>query len=162
MIYGEIHDIDQNQQIFLGVFVPVSIFNSIKATVYSAIKNRGYVNFANSVLRHRNVTLGHRQAICDFAQTTIDAIESNTFAPEKFTDPKGCRRFTLTPIHSFQLRNIPLNKQTLHSIATRAGLPYSWRISNEDFSRYLYQLFDFSTIGFHTLESLRTDQVEFE
>ena len=73
VIYGEIHDIYQNQQIFLGVFVPVSIFNSIKDTVYSTIKNRGYANFANSVLRHNNVTLGHRQAICDFAQTTKDA-----------------------------------------------------------------------------------------
>lgn len=44
-------------------------------------------------------------------------IDTGTFRPKTFTDPKGCRRYTLCPILSFRQRHLPIDYQVLCSLA---------------------------------------------
>jgi hypothetical protein len=44
-------------------------------------------------------------------------IKSKTFRPKTYSDPKGCRRFTMLPVLSLQHRNIHIDYQTLCYLA---------------------------------------------
>jgi hypothetical protein len=121
----------------------------------------GSVLYTTKVLAYKAVDEHKRLQIDKLAEETIQALKSNNFRPEKFTDPKGLRRFTVAPVHSFKCRHIQLDKYTLPPILARAGIECPYYASDDDFLDVLWKCFDFAKIGFATKESLRTDVLEF-
>jgi hypothetical protein len=57
-----------------------------------------------------------------FVYRTREDIVTKTFRPEKYTDPRGVRLYTILPIYSAQMRFIPLNKQALQNILKAINL----------------------------------------
>jgi hypothetical protein len=104
--------------------------------------------------------LEKREGIQDFVDSTVQAIEAGTFRPEKYTDPKGSRKFTLLPMFSMQAGHIPLDAETLPTILRRSGLTTHVTMSEEDFLRTVWQNFDFTHLGFESVEDLATQNVE--
>jgi len=47
-----------------------------------------------------------------YINVTKDALASNTFCPEKYTDPKGARLFCPLKVYSFQLRHVQFDERS--------------------------------------------------
>ena len=107
------------------------------------------------------LTIEHRQAFEKLAVDTKAEIANKSFRPEKFTDPRGARLFTMVPIYSFQLRYTDFNQQTFMPVLRKAGLFRGGKISHEQLRRVIWQNFNFQKIGFHSEESLKTERKEF-
>ncbi|GAB5590927.1 hypothetical protein Unana1_05827 [Umbelopsis nana] len=61
---------------------------------------------------------------------------------------------------SIQAGHIPLDAETLPQILKRAGLVPRRNLSEEDYVQAVWQNFDFSHIGFASLEQLSTEEVK--
>jgi hypothetical protein len=85
-----------------------------------AINRRTPIHYGYAA-QHRAI-LQHREAIQDFVTGTRRELEEGTFRPEKYTDPKASRKFTLLALFSFQAGHIQLDAKTLPLILGRAGL----------------------------------------
>ena len=101
-----------------------------------------------------------RQDLSDEEKTDIDAfviktredIKNKTFLPEKFTDPRGSRFFTMVPIQAMQTRYIPLNLQSFVKILNDKKLIKN--IKGRTMSELCLEVFNLRRIGFHTSDSL--------
>jgi hypothetical protein len=120
--------------------------------VYTAINDRSSIQYGRRT--QQNVILLKRDQIQDFVDNTARELEAGTFRAEKYTDPKGSRKFTLLPIFSMQAGRVQLDLQTLPPILRRAGLITRRTLSEEEFLRVVWQNFDFTHIGFERVEDL--------
>ena len=131
---------------------------SLKSAVNTAINGRTPMHYGRNT--QLDCILEKREGIQDFVDSTVQAIEAGTFRPEKYTDPKGSRKFTLLPLFSMQAGHIPLDAETLPTILRRSGLATRVTMSEEDFLRTVWQNFDFTHLGFESVEDLATQNVE--
>lgn len=90
----------------------------------------------------------------------IGELQAGTFRPEKYTDPKGSRKFTLLPVKSLQAGHIALDLATLPRILRAAGLTTTTVMSQEEFERQLWRNFDFTHLGFESFEDLFTEDIQ--
>jgi len=126
--------------------------------VHTAIQGRANVAYGRRT-QHDSI-LSKRDQVQDFVDTTIRALEAGTFRPEKHTDPKGSRKFTLLPLISMQAGHIPLDMQTLPIILRAAGLTTRRHLSEQEFILVVWQNFDFTHLGFQNLEDLFTEDIQ--
>jgi hypothetical protein len=126
--------------------------------VYTAINDRSSIQYGRRT--QQNVILLKRDQIQDFVDNTARELEAGTFRAEKYTDSKGSRKFTLLPIFSMQAGHVQLDLETLPPILRRAGLITRRTLSEEEFLRVVWQNFDFTHIGFETVEDLFTQDIE--
>ena len=126
--------------------------------MYTAINDRTSIHYGRRT--QQNAILVKRDQIQDFVDNTARELEADTFRPEKYTDPKGSRKFTLLPIFSMQAGHIQLDLETLPPILRRAGLVTRRTLSEEGFLRAVWQNFDFTHIGFERVEDLFTQDIE--
>jgi hypothetical protein len=89
------------------------------------------------------------------------ALVSNTFCPEKYTDPKGARPFCLLPVYSFQLCHIRFGEETFLLLLRKAGLCKGTKIKQEQLQRIIFQNLDFQKIGIQNEESLNPSKRQF-
>ena len=126
--------------------------------MYTAINDRTSIHYGRRT--QQNAILLKRDQIQDFIDNTARELEAGTFRPEKYTDPKGSRKFTLLPMFSMQAGHIQLDLETLPPILRRAGLVTRRTLSEEEFLRAVWQNFDFTHIGFERVEDLFTQAIE--
>ncbi|KAG0169462.1 hypothetical protein DFQ30_003588 [Apophysomyces sp. BC1015] len=90
------------------------------------------------------------------------SIENMTFRPLKYTDPRGCRRFSILPIYSFQCRHVTVDRQALGKLLRDAGTsPQHSVLSPEEARRIYFDMFWMKKIGYSTIESLSTENSVF-
>jgi hypothetical protein len=126
--------------------------------VHTAIQGRTNIEYGRRTLHHS--ILSERDQVQEFVDSTIRSLEAGTFRPEKYTDPKGSRKFTLLPLISMQAGHIPLDMQTLPLILRRAGHTRRRHLSEEEFTRLVWQNFDFTHLGFQSFEDLFTQDIQ--
>jgi hypothetical protein len=144
-----------------GLTVPQKSFDNLVSLVYNAIASKTVVNFEAKKLRACSPILSQRRQIELFVTTTIDDINAGTFRPAKYTDPRGCQRFTLLPVCSMQATHIQLDRYTFAYILRRAGLYTGGSISEEQFRQICWQNFDFQAFGIRSIEDLAQEHMEF-
>ncbi|CAO3682968.1 unnamed protein product [Umbelopsis ramanniana] len=146
-------------EIFAGTFVPKRVHSSIEAVVYTAIQRRTDVVFGRR--QAHNAIVDKLDQIRGFVTQTIDDINAGIFRPPKYTDPKGSRKFTLLPVKSLQVGHIALDATTLPIILRAAGLTTRRRdLPQDEFERLVWQNFDFTHLGFASLEDLFTKDAQ--
>ncbi|GAB5585820.1 hypothetical protein Unana1_00720 [Umbelopsis nana] len=133
------------QEILAGTLVPKNALPSLNAAVHTAINGSTTLPYSRRI--QHSAILPKRDLVENFVNTTVRELESNTFRPEKYTDPKGSRKFSLLPIFSMQAGHIALNKETLHTILRRAGLGIPIHCSEEDFLRVVWQILTSPILG---------------
>jgi hypothetical protein len=94
-------------------------------------------------------------------EETKGTIAANAFRPEKYTDPKGGRLFTLLPVYSFQARHIRIDAPTFGRILVDAGLERRATANEEQIYQRYWQNFDMARIGIRDFASLRTNSLQF-
>ncbi|GAB5591742.1 hypothetical protein Unana1_06642 [Umbelopsis nana] len=67
----------------------------------------------------------------------------------------------MVPIYTFQLRHVQLDAKTWKSLLRKAGLFRGDQLKQEQLSEILWRQFDFSKIGIHNEEHLKTPRREF-
>jgi hypothetical protein len=115
----------------------------MKAAVHTAIKNRESVQFTAKIVQTKTFTKDRYLLISSFVEETIGALKANTFKPEKYTDAKGSRRFSIAPVHSYQCCYVQLDKYTLPPILARAGITCPSQASDDVLLDILWKYFDF-------------------
>ena len=133
-----------------GLTVPQKSFDSLVSLAHNAIESKSHTNFAAKKLRTCTPILSRRPQIEIFVTTTIDDINAGTFRPAKYTDPKGCRRFTLFPVCSMQ-----------PYLTRRAGLYTGGAMTEEQFRQICWQNFDFQVLGIESIQDLSQERMEF-
>ena len=141
--------------------MPQKVFDSLLATVYVAIKSDNLPTYGRKVRLCSSLSNDHRQQIETFVGNTREAINGGTFQPEKYTDTKGTRLFTLLPVYSFQLRHVQLDMYSFPQLLRKAGIPIPPNITQDQFRHLLWSHFDFSNIGINNEEELKSDKFEF-
>ena len=144
-----------------GLTVPQKSFDSLVSLAHNAIESKSHTNFAAKKLRTCTPILSTRPQIEIFVTTTIDDINAGTFRPAKYTDPEGCRRFTLFPICSMQAAHIQLDRYTLPYLTRRAGLYTGGAMTEEQFRQICWQNFDFQVLGIESIQDLSQERMEF-
>ena len=137
------------------------VFESILVSLYQAIKKECLPVYGVKALRCNKLTADHFTEFHGFVQRTTDQIRAKTFRPSKYTDPRGTRRFTMVPIYTFQLRHVQLDANSWTSLLRKAGLFRGAQLKQEQLSEILWRQFDFSKIGIHNEEQLKTPRREF-
>lgn len=94
--------------------------------------------------RQDTLTGTQRVRIQDFVQDTRDR-------PERYTDPRGARRFTLLPVYSMQMRYIPMTDQALKRILRLSGTLTG---GITDMVQLCWRLFRMNLLGFDTVRQL--------
>ncbi|CEI95043.1 hypothetical protein RMCBS344292_09244 [Rhizopus microsporus] len=79
---------------------------------------------------------GRKPTVQTFINTIQARIQDNTFMPLKYTDPRGSRYFSLLPLYKIDSKSIQIDAQ-------------------------YFNVFDFSKIGYKTLESLTSRSKKF-
>jgi hypothetical protein len=129
--------------------------------LHSAIHSNSPLQLGRKVLDCRAISAAHRQSMINFVEETKFSIANRTFRPLKHTDPRGGRLFTLLPIYSTHPRYMTINKQAFSRLLVDANLEQNCTLDdNQTFDRYT-RYFDFTTIGFPSVESVRTERVQF-
>jgi hypothetical protein len=135
--------------------------SSLEYAVRNAINSNGHTIFGKKVEKSRALTMEHKEAIQNLVTETHTQIESHSFQPLKYTDPRGGRLFTMVPVYSFQLRHATFNQQTFVPILIRANLFRGSKISQDELRHIIWQNFDMTKIGMKTEASLKTERREF-
>jgi len=114
------------------------------------------------VLKSAAVTAEVIQAITNFVNETKISISGRNVRPEKYTNPKDARLFTLLPVYSFHPRYIQIDGIVLGKLLVDAGLEMQQNCADDDMtSRRFWQYFDMTRIGMQTFEDLNTDRQKF-
>ncbi|KAG0184918.1 hypothetical protein DFQ28_010232 [Apophysomyces sp. BC1034] len=66
----------------------------------------------------------NENSLKEFITQTITAIDTDCFKPEKYTDPKGSRRFSILPVYSFQVWHIALDGVDVEFVFKKHKPPY--------------------------------------
>jgi len=134
----------------------------IEAAIYIAINQKSDLQLGWKVLKSAAVTTEVIQAITNFVNQTKISISGRTFRPEKYTDPKGVRLFTLLPVYSFHPRYIQIDGIVLGKLLVDASLETQQNCADDDMtSRRFWQYFDMTRIGMQNFEDLNTDRQKF-
>jgi hypothetical protein len=149
------------KKITKGISLPKKVFDSLLALVYVAIKYDSLPVYGKKVRDCRSLSTGHREQTETFVRNTREAINGGTFQPEKYTDPKGTRLFTLLPVHSFQLRHVQFDIRSFPPLLRQAGISVPTTMTQDQFRHLLWCHFDFSNIGVNNEEELKSDKFEF-
>jgi hypothetical protein len=143
---------------FEGLCHPKSSFDSLVSHAYTAISKQAP---GSKKLRSCGHILSKQDRIDSFVSTTIYEINAGILQPAKYTDPKGCRRFTLLPICSMQATHIQLDLQTFPYILRRAGLYTGSNMTEERYRQICWQNFNFQVLGINSIEDLSQERMEF-
>ncbi|KAF7723475.1 hypothetical protein EC973_001986 [Apophysomyces ossiformis] len=101
-------------------------------------------------------------AVQEFVKSTTSAIENKTFCPLKYTDPRGCRRFTLLPVYSYLCRHITIDFQALEKLLSSANIAHEKAVPTaSEASQIYFDLSKMKDIGYQTLDSLETEKSVF-
>jgi hypothetical protein len=144
-----------------GVALPKKVFDSLRESIYLSLKKKTNLVYGKKVSRCTLITPEYYQRFDNFVTVTKDALASNTFCPEKYTDPKGARLFCLLPVYSFQLRHVQFDERTFLPLLRKAGLFKGTKIKQEQLQRIIFQNFDFQKIGIQNEESLNLSKRQF-
>ncbi|KAI8393393.1 uncharacterized protein BYT42DRAFT_619241 [Radiomyces spectabilis] len=148
-IHRHVKEITKDTHISNKIFAPLNV------AVREAIRQRTFLNLPPRV---RALPAEILNQLHQFIHETITAIATNNFRPEKYTDPKGTRRFTFLPIYSYQMRHVQFDRQSFSGILTTCKLR-NRAIPNETALKNAYfEIFDMKKLGFRTIESLATDR----
>ena len=106
------------------IFDQQPLSNSFSAKLNAKIRERinGKQNKEWDKNTIERLTASQMSSINALITKVIPKINAKTFKPKTFTDPRGCRRFTMVPIHSLRNRHICIDYQTLCKLA---GIPVS-------------------------------------
>ncbi|GAA5798102.1 hypothetical protein HPULCUR_003502 [Helicostylum pulchrum] len=88
-----------------------------------------------------------------FVEETRDSIATNTFRPEKYTDPRGARLFTMISLYSTKMRYIPINRVALAKLLRNHGIT---NIPTKSMTQLCWEAFDMSKIGFESFDQLNS------
>ncbi|KAL1931998.1 hypothetical protein VTP01DRAFT_9054 [Rhizomucor pusillus] len=82
---------------------------------------------------------------------------------EKYTDPRGARRFTIFPVYSFQPRHVTLDNQSFTKTLVQAGIRTAkdGQLNQANVRQEYFNVFDMQKIGLPTVESLQTEKILF-
>ena len=142
--------------------MPKKVFNSLLYSILQAINKQSTAIYGKVVRNSQHLKEEHFNKFQIWIDKDVMAIKSKTFQPEKYTDPRGTRRFNLMPIYSFQLRHIQLDAQTFPPILRKAGLwPSDTKPNEEKIGNCLWMYFDFTKIGIYSQQDLATDRCKF-
>jgi hypothetical protein len=160
-VYELIIDQSVTKKITKGISLPKKVFDSLLAVVYVAIKYDALPVYGKKVIQCSSLSTEHREQIETFVRDTREAVKGGIFQPEKYTDPKGTRLFTLLPVYSFQLRHVEFDIRTFPPLLRQAGITVPPSMTQDQFRHLLWGHFDFSNIGIYKEEDLKSDKFEF-
>ena len=144
-----------------GVALPKKVFDSLRESIYLSLKNKTNLVYGKKVSSCTLITPEHYQRFDNFVTMTKNALASNTFCPEKYTDTKGARLFSLLPVYAFSCAMSQFDDQTFLPLLRKAGLFKGTKIKQEQLQRIIFQNFDFQKIGIQNEESLNLSKRQF-
>jgi hypothetical protein len=98
-----------------------------------------------------------------FIKTVKERIKDGTFLPSKYTDPRGCRLFSLAPIYAVQNKAVQIDTQAFWKLIKEFNVPgyHTGKKTEAELTDFYYKLFKFSKLGFRTRDSLSTGKKRF-
>ena len=101
-------------------------------------------------------------AVQTFIKTVQTRIQDETFMPLKYTDPRGSRYFSLLPLFKIDSKSIYIDAQSFWKLAKQCDNKIKPDQKNDnDLTLWYCNVFDFSTIGYKTLEILTSRSKKF-
>ena len=101
-------------------------------------------------------------AVQTFIKTVQASIQYKTFMPLKYTDPRGSRYFSLLPLYKIDSKSIQIDAQAFWRLAKQCDNKIKPGQKNDnDLILWYFNVFDFSKIGYKTLESLTSRSKKF-
>ncbi|KAL1934210.1 hypothetical protein VTP01DRAFT_6392 [Rhizomucor pusillus] len=135
------------------------LFQSLKAAIRKAITSDGTLTLAKKFTTPLPSEI--YAELSAFIADTRKALEAKTFKPEKQTDPREARRFTIFPVYSFQPRHVTLDNQSFTKILVQAGIRTAkdGQLNQANVRQEYFNAFNTQKIGFPYLgkDSIRTD-----
>ncbi|KAI8393903.1 uncharacterized protein BYT42DRAFT_23285 [Radiomyces spectabilis] len=105
--------------IFKGKNLPKRVVSSMNVAVRDAIRNKTHLRIP---FKCKPTASDEYKRLMKFVEATKTAIQEECFKPLKYTDPKGCRRYSLLPVYSFQKRHIALDAQSFSKLLCSSGI----------------------------------------
>ncbi|CEI88061.1 hypothetical protein RMCBS344292_02462 [Rhizopus microsporus] len=89
-------------------------------------------------------------------------IQDKTFMSLKYTDPRGSRYFSLPPLYKIDSKSVQIDAQAFWRLAKQCDNKIKPGQKNDnDLTLWYFNVFDFSKVGYKTLESLTSRSKKF-
>ena len=136
-----------------------SKYRSLKENILTAINSNKSLEITSKL---KNIDKKDIDAVQTFIKTVQASIQYKTFMPLKYTDPRGSRYFSLLPLYKIDSKSIQIDAQSFWKLAEQCDIKIKPGQKNDnDLTLWCFNVFDFSKIGYKTLESLTSCSKKF-
>ncbi|ORE18515.1 hypothetical protein BCV71DRAFT_285265 [Rhizopus microsporus] len=136
-----------------------SKYRSVKENTLTAINSNKILEIASKL---KNIDKEDIDIIQTFIKTVQARMQDKTFMPLKYTDPRGSRYFSLLPLYKIDSKSIQIDAQSFWKLAEQCDIKIKPGQKNDnDLTLWCLNVFDFSKIGYKTLESLTSCSKKF-
>ncbi|CEJ01632.1 hypothetical protein RMCBS344292_15655 [Rhizopus microsporus] len=137
----------------------ISKYRSLKENTLTAINSNKTLEITSKL---KNIDKKDIDAAQSFIKTVQARIQDKTFMPLKYTDSRGSRYFSLLPLYKIDSKSIQIDAQSFWKLAKQCDNNIkSGQKNDNDLTLWYFNVFDFSKIGYKTLESLTSRSKEF-
>ncbi|CEG65139.1 hypothetical protein RMATCC62417_01990 [Rhizopus microsporus] len=136
-----------------------SKYRSLKENTLTTINSNKTLEITSKL---KNIDKKDIDAVQTFIKTVQAKIQDKTFMPLKYTDPRGSRYFSLLPLYKIDSKSIQIDAQSFWKLAKQCDNKIKPSQKNDnDLTLWYFNVFDFSKIGYKTLESLTSRSKKF-
>ncbi|KAG1201461.1 hypothetical protein G6F70_003138 [Rhizopus microsporus] len=134
-------------------------YRSLKENTLTAINSMKTLEITSKL---KNIDKKDIDAVQTFIKTVQASIQDNTFMPLKCTDPREPRYFSLLPLYKIDSKSIQIGAQSFWKLIKQCDNKIKPGQKNDnDLILWYFNVFDFSKIGYKTLESLTSRSKKF-
>ncbi|KAL4205885.1 hypothetical protein AB4K20DRAFT_1925791, partial [Rhizopus microsporus] len=132
---------------------------SLKENTLTSINSNKTLEIASKL---KNIDKEDINIVQTFIKTVQARMQDKTFMPLKYTDPRGSRYFSLLPLYKIDSKSIQIDAQSFWKLAEQCDIKIKPGQKNDnDLTLWCFNVFDFSKIGYKTLESLTSRSKKF-
>ncbi|CEJ01724.1 hypothetical protein RMCBS344292_15745 [Rhizopus microsporus] len=136
-----------------------SKYRSLKENTLTAINSNKALEITSKL---KSIDKKDINAVQNFIKTVQTRIQDKTFIPLKYTEPRGSRYFSLLPLHKIDSKSIQIDAQAFWRLAKQCDNKIKpGQKCDNDLTLLYFNVFDFSKIGYKTLESLTSCSKKF-
>ncbi|CEI92614.1 hypothetical protein RMCBS344292_06868 [Rhizopus microsporus] len=137
----------------------ISKYRSLKENTLTAINSNKALEITSKL---KNIDKKDTDAVQTFIKTVQTRIQDKTFMPLKYTDPRESRYFSILPLYKIDSKSIQIDAQSFWKLAKQCDNKIKPGQKNDnDLTLWYFNAFDFSKLGYKTLESLTSRPKKF-
>ncbi|ORE10450.1 hypothetical protein BCV72DRAFT_313669 [Rhizopus microsporus var. microsporus] len=136
-----------------------SKYRSLKENTLTAINSKKALEITSKL---RNIDKKDIDAVQNFIKTVQARIQAKTFMPLKYTGLRGSKYFSLLPLYKIASKSIQIDAQAFWRLAKQCDNKIKpGQKDDNDLTLWYFNVFEFSKIGYKTLNSLTSRPKKF-